>query len=306
MLFVKLCASKGNYLFKVLFQVCVLSLAIGLSASLSHAANGAPVVFSVPKNFNPKNVYVSFLGGTVTGKYYDKTTGYLTNLQNQHPYSLDDLTSPVSVGGNAPINVPAVYITDWTAGRLYMSLGTGVTAQPNPANKTDSLYNVRYFYFETNFNSTGVHVDISYIDCVSMGYSLRGVNTPHAKNNPLLTPVSTRTLATIAAQAATPLFANVVPSAKAILPEQFVRVLAPMSSPDPPTDPNPLYHDWTNYLKTTLSGKTIHIKGCYGGGGVSSHPETLVSQSYDYNATFDANGNATLTAKSDSGIYNPT
>ena len=280
-----------------------LVFALLLTASLAHALQGAPIVFSVPTH-SPGQVFVTFRGGSVTGVYYNKTTGQMTALQNDTPYSLSQLTSPVSVGGNAPINVPAVYVTSWNSGRLYISLGTGITTpQPDAACSSNPFYSVRWIYLEPTFDGSGVHANISYIDNLSMSYSLSAVNAPHAKNNPLLSP-DTKTLVTAAATASMVPAANVLPSPSAILPSpNFLRLLPPMAN-CAPTLPNPIYHDWSDYLRTTLSGKTFTIKGCYAGGGSDSHPETLVSQSYEYQAAVDASGNITLTAQSGSGAYN--
>ena len=288
---------------KSAFKVLLLVFAMLQTVSLAHALQGAPIVFSVPTH-SPDKVFVTFRGGSVTGTYYNKTTGQLTALVNETAYSLADLTSPVSVGGNAPINVPAVYITTWNSGRLYISLDTGITApQPDSACSSNPFYSVRWMYFEPTFDGSGVHTNITYIDDLSLSYSLSAENAPNAKNNPLLSP-DAKTLVTAAATAAKVPAANVLPSASAILPSpDFLRLLPPMAN-CAPTLPNPMYHDWSDYLKTTLPGHPFTIKGCYAGGGSDSHPETLTSQSYEYLATVDASGNITLTAQPGSGAYN--
>ncbi len=296
-----------NRWFMKLFIIPTLIIISFLTPPPLHAASGAPIVFSAPGR-SLDNIYVTFLGGTVTGKYYDQTTKQLQNLENGKAYSLKSLISPISVGGNAPVNEPAVYISNWVGGRLYFSLGTGITAQPNPACSSDPYYSVRWAYAEPTFDSTGVHTNITYIDNLSLSYSLQAINAPNAKNNPLLSP-DLKTLVTVAATAAKVPAGNVLPSPSAILPNKnFVRLLPPMATCNP-TVINPLYHDWTNYLQTTLKGKTIRIKGCYAGGGVDAdNPETLISQSYDYIATVSSDtgtlGNITLVAQTDSGQQN--
>jgi len=280
------------------------------------APKGVPIVFGPLGGFAPDKVFVHFLGGGkpgVKGRYYNKSTGTMEDLIRDTPYSLAELTSPVSVGGGAPANIPSVFITSYVSGRIYISLnapldGLGCCYQPASANPNDPNYLIRYQYIEPTVDAGGMHVNMSYIDCAAIGLILTAVNAPHSKNSPLATLVNTTQLVTAAANAATPPLANVVPSPKDILPSpKFARVLPPMAFHDA-TNPNPLYHDWTSYLKTTLQRQAIHIQGCFAGSQVGGIPqrERLTSQGYDYMATVDVNGNVTMTAQKGSGKANPT
>ncbi len=280
------------------------------------ASTGVPIVFGPLGGFAPEKVFVHFLGGGkpgVKGQYYNKTTNKMTDLIRDTPYSLAELTSPVSVGGGAPANIPAVFITSYVSGRIYISLnspldGLGCCYQPASADPSDPNYLIRYQYIEPTVDAGGMHVNMSYIDCLAIGLILMAVNAPHARNSPLDTRVNTTQLVTTAANAATPALANVVPSPQAILPSpKFARVLPPMAFHDA-NNPNPLYHDWTSYLKTTLQRQTIHIQGCFAGSQAGGIPqrERLTSQGYDYMAIVDASGNVTMTAQKGSGKANST
>lgn len=275
------------------------------------AAGGAPLVFGPLGGFGLENVYVQFLGGGgqgIRGHYYDKSLQRMAPLALDTPYRLSDIVSPLPVGRGAPANMPSVYIEHFISGRVYISVGgplknLGNGYQPASANPADQNYRIRYQYFEPTFNDSGVHVNLSYIDCLALGLILTAVNSSHFRNSPLATLVSTRILTTAAANAATPPGANVVPSAQSLPPApDFARVLPPMAYHDG-KKPNPLYHGWSDYLQKILPHGSVRIAGCFAGSkaGNISPPERLTSQTYDYLATFDAGGNVTMAAQKGSG-----
>ncbi len=280
------------------------------------ASKGVPIVFGPLGGFTLENVFVHFLGGGgagITGRYYNTGTKTLAPLSLDTPYRLTDIVSPISVGGGAPANMPSVFIESFISGRIYISLGTGLKNlgngyQPASADPNDPNYLIRYQYIEPTVDGWGMHVNMSYIDCLAIGLILMAVNAPHSTNSPLDTRINTTQLVTAAANAATPPMANVVPSPKDILPSpKFARVLPPMAFHDA-NNPNPLYHDWTSYLKTTLQRQPVHIQGCFAGSQAKgiSPAERLTSQGYDYMAIVDVSGNVTMTAQKGSGKASPT
>lgn len=267
-------------------------------------AQGVPIVFSLPIGVDPNKVFVQFVNTSVamTGIYRD-TLGVQHNLAINTAYSMASITSPVSAGGGAPANKPAVYVTDFQSGRLYVNFGnTGLSGlggkyQPDPGQSNDPNYSVRYQYFEPNIVGTAITADLSYIDYVAIPLSMQAVNAPNALNSPQTTTADG--LIIVRAAAATGLTANnnVLPSSSAVLPSPgFARVISPMFT-------GALYHDWTNYLKTFLPGKNASIQGCFVGVGPQPTPGNPLTQaqSYDFSIAFQANGDVILTANPGSG-----
>jgi hypothetical protein len=294
-----------------LWTAC-LTLVLCLPAAWSQAGQGAPVVFSAA-GFDPEKIFVQFLGGAgkgIDGYFYNMKKNTMESLKINTAYTLADLTSPFSMGG-APAGTPAVFIKNYISGRIYISLGVPLTIphdgyQPNSAKTDDPNYTVRYQYLEPTFDDGGVHVNMTYIDCLAIGMSLEAVHAPNARNNPLATTVDTTVLVTAAAAVAIRPNASVVPSPRQILPDPgFVRVLPPMATADSGVV-NPLYHDWTHYLKTVLQNKQTRIEGCFAGSGDAkiTPKERLSSQGYSYTATVDAQGDVTMTANKGSGAAN--
>lgn len=182
----------------------------------------------------------------------------------------------------------------------------------------DSNYLVRYQYFEPTIVADQINVDLSYIDFVSIPMSLAAINAPHATNSPQTTTANGLILVNAAAASGTTALNNVLPSSSQILPNaNFTRVVSPSLNATSAA----MYHDWTNYLQTTLSNKQVTLKGSYVGTGpqpawtnAQGYCQTAVppitdpnvcsryqAQSYDYIATFDSSGNVTMTPQSDSG-----
>ena len=284
---------------------------------IQNGVSGVPIVFSIPSGVSPSNLHIQFLNqtGSITGFYCEGTNGTVTNLAANTAYSMADITSPVSVGGGAPAGMPAVCISNFGSGRIYVNYGaTGlqnltVGYQPDPSATADANYLYRYQYVEPTIVGTQINVDMSYIDFVSIPISLTAENAPHATNNPQPTNATGLTMADDAATSATSYAGNVLPAPSALLPSaNFARVISPYLQ-------GAVYHDWTNYLKTTLQGQTITIKGCFAGVGTqpaaanycitnnvdSEHCPLYQGQSYDYIAVVNSDGSVTMNAQSDSG-----
>lgn len=117
---------------------------VGLGFASPARAQGVPIVFDLPAGVDPSRVFIQFLNTlvTMTGTYRG-ADGAQHSLAINTAYSLASITSPVSVGGGAPANKPAVYITDFRSGRAYISFGAtglkglGGNYQPDPANSAD-------------------------------------------------------------------------------------------------------------------------------------------------------------------------
>jgi len=264
---------------------------------------GVPIIFQLPQGISPTGVFVQFLNtaGTMSGYYLD-AKGTRKPLRVNKAYSMAEITGPQSVGGGAPANVPAVYITNFISGRIYINYGKtglsnlGGSYQPNPSQPNDANYAVRYQYFEINGNGGAVTTNLSYIDLTAIPLSLQAINAPHASNNPQNTTARGIPLAAAAGTSATSPNSNVLPSPASMLPNpQFTRVISPQWAGTP-------YHDWTNYLQSTLQGKTVLLAGFFAGVGnqPSGNPLTQ-AQSYDFTVTFNQAGDATFTAQPDSG-----
>ncbi|MFZ4774682.1 MAG: beta-1,3-glucanase family protein [Terrimicrobiaceae bacterium] len=286
-----------------LFSFCLVLMA---------NAQSVPIVFDLPVGtiygtgtIQPgdtiaNNIWVQFLNttGVMDGTYRDPL-GIEHALQINTPYSLASITSPVSVGGGAPINKAAVNISNFESGRVYINYGTsglsGLSGSYQPANQapSDPNYSVRYQYFEPTIVGAQANVDLSYIDFAAIPMSTRAVNSPNATNNPQLTTATGQALMNATANSGLAPNNNVVGSP---LPDNsFARVNSPQLMGN-------LYHDWTSYLQTTLQGKTAELKGLYVGTGTQPGiTPTVQRQSYDFIASFAANGDVTLTAQTGSG-----
>ena len=312
---------KRTWLRNVLLALPAVFLAL---AAHAYAATGVPIVFSLGAGIDPTKTYLQFISvtGTLTGYYYD-SSGVQHSLAANTAYAMSTITSSTSVGGGAPTNVPAIFISSFPSGRVYINYGTAglsgmsTAYQPSPTSAGDANYTVRYQYFEPTIATDQINVDLSYIDFTSIPMSLAAINAPHASNNPQTTTANGVTLVNATASSGTTALNNVLPSPSQILPNaNFTRIVSPSISPGSAA----LYHDWTNYLQTTLTSQQVTLKGYYVGTGTqpagaaqgycltASPPITdagecsrYQAQSYDYIATFDSSGNVTLTPQSDSG-----
>lgn len=273
-----------------------------LTGSALAQTAGVPFVFEIPNGMDPTQVHVQFLAKPVTGTYRDATGTQQTLLGNT-AYSLAEITSPVSVGGGAPANVPAVFVSEYDSGRVYVNFGqnglTGLSGTYVPVANldTDDNKSVRYQYFEPTVAGAQCNVDLSYIDFMSISMSLQAINAPHAQNNPQISTGSSGQMANATARTANSESAVLYPTGTKNLPDpSFVRVLSPQIS-------GSNYHDWTDYLKTTLPNKTARLSGCFSGVGSvqpTGDPKTT-KQCYDYTATFDSDGNVSLSPNKGSG-----
>lgn len=155
---------------------------------------------------------------------------------------------------------------------------------------------MRYQYFEPNIEATALTADLSYIDYVAIPLSMEAKNALHATNSPQNTVANGQALVNAAAASGLVVNNNVLPSSGAILPSaSFARVISPGFRGE-------LYHDWTSYLKSTLPGRTAHLRGCTVGVGPQPTGNPLTqAQSYDFTAAFQGNGDVILTALSGSG-----
>lgn len=273
-----------------------------LAGSALAQTPGVPMVFEIPEGMDPNKVHIQFLVKPITGSYRD-TTGTKQTLEESKSYSLAEITSPVSVGGGAPANQPAVFITGYDSGRVYLNFGDeglgglGGDYQPVANLDTDVNKSVRYQYFEPTIAGAQCNIDLSYIDFTSISLSLQAINAPHAHNNPQITTGSATQMANATARTGKSESAVLYPTGTKNLPDpSFVRVLSPQIW-------GSNYHDWTHYLKTTLPNKTARLSGCFSGVG-STQPTgdpATTKQCYDYTATFNQDGSVNLKPNKGSG-----
>ncbi len=265
-------------------------------------ANGVPLVFSIPSEQNPSNTFVNFVtvNTNFSGMYRD-ASGTAHSLVRNTNYSLATLISPVSVGGGAPSNHPAVLISNFISGRIYFNYGAAglvnISDGYRPAAQTpaDPNYKTRWAYLEPTVENSKFTGNLSYIDMFAFSISLEAINAPHAVNNPQLSAHG-KAFAEATAATSIGVGSNILPDAGAMLPStNFARIIAPQLRGD-------LYTSWSNYLKGYLPGKTNTLKGLFAGVGTqpSGHPLTQM-QTYEFKVTFDTNGNAHLKAQPGSG-----
>ena len=271
--------------------------------SNAQVSTNVPIIFEIPPDVSPTNVFVQFFNtsGVIKGTYLDNT-GTEHSLNITSSYSMAELTSPIAIKDSVPSNTPAVLISLFESGRVYVNYGQHglyrgkAPYQPAAHVNTDTNYTFRYQYFEPTVVGAQMNADLSYIDFISIPMSMEAINAPHASNNPQNTTASGIDIINAAALTSTIPSNNVLPNASAMLPnENFARVISPQLA-------GGLFHGWEHYLQTTLQGKTTHIKGIYVGTG--PQPTTNIyeqAQNYDFLVTFDAEGNALLTAQPGSG-----
>jgi len=135
-----------------------------------------------------------------------------------------ELTSPISVSGSVPTNTPAVLISNFESGRVYINYGSNGLHRinsnylPDPNLNTDTNYTVRYQYFEPTVVGAQINVDLSYIDFATIPISMEAINAPHAANNPQKTTASGIALINSVALSSSIPSNNVLPSSSAMLP----------------------------------------------------------------------------------------
>jgi hypothetical protein len=287
---------------KLSIIACLITLGVLSCMFFAQKANAdVPIVFDLPAGTDPDKVWVQFLGtNPLTGTYRD-SSGHQLELKKNSPYSFAQITSPTPVSAAAPANKPAVLITEFVGGRIYVNFGNeglqGLVGgyQPSLQNPTDPNIDKRWQNFEVTVEENKYNGNMTYIDCISISWSMEAKNAPTAKNPQLLTPADCQTLAE--ATAATPVApdSNVVPLGKILPSPDFVRVLGTMQAPKK-------YHDWKNYLQTTLQGKTTRIAGVFVGLGDQPAADSLLqAQTFDFLVTFDTAGNAHMVAQTGSG-----
>ncbi|SDK88804.1 hypothetical protein SAMN05660337_1583 [Maridesulfovibrio ferrireducens] len=307
-----------------------LILFLSLPASIYAAA--IPIVFKLNAKHDPDKVYATFyncVGATpapsITGTY-NNAEGTGIALSTTRSYKMSELTSSSSIATGVPAGVPAVLISDFNSGRIYISydqaMGSFGCTQPStePTSNDPSL-GIRFQPMELDIESGSVggvmtpiiNTNLTYIDYAAIALSLTVKNaTSTIANNPLMTSVSSELLTDILGKTTIENYSTVRPSASDKLPStNFTRVLSPTSA-----DKVRKFNDWTNYLKTTLfastttNNKPIKIKGFFAGvggqpannGGLATDREARnQTQSYDYLVKFGANGDATMTAQAGSG-----
>lgn len=279
--------------------------------AIADVTPGVPLVFKMGPGVDPANVFVVFPGttGDTFKAYCNNSTGSGESnvLQANTSYSMSALTGTTSVGGGAPANVPAVYVTQFSSGRVYISLDDQLSwadagYTPDATNTNDVNYNIRYQYIEPTIVGAQINVDMSYIDFTAISMSLEAKNAPHASNNPQKTIAPSLQLIQAAAKSSATPYSNVLPSSADMFPSaNFARVISTHLGPTN-------YHDWTTYLTDFMPGKSTLISGCYAG---TQQPEneqppmfkdsTTQQQSYEFNATYSGVGDVTLTSLPGSG-----
>ncbi|SMF05457.1 beta-1,3-glucanase family protein [Desulfovibrio gilichinskyi] len=309
-----------------------LALMLCLLLPASILAADIPIVFKLNAKHDPEKVYATFYNcvgagpsPSITGTYNGPTSSGQA-LSTTRSYKMSELTSPSSIATGVPAGVPAVLVSDFNSGRIYISydspMGTFGCTQPStePTSNDPSL-GIRFQPMELDIESGTVstvttpilNTNLTYIDYAAIALSLTIQNATAVNNNPLKTSVTSEVLTKTLGKTTIVQDATVRPSASDALPStNFTRVLSPTSA-----DMCRKYNDWTNYLKTTLyqsttvNSKPIKIKGLFGGvGGQPANAAPLTAadrtarnqtQSYDYEVTFAANGDATMTAQTGSG-----
>ncbi|GEM_PF-6482944 len=284
-------------------------------------AGSIPIVFKLRDGLDPGEVYATFYNcinnaSSITGTY-NSDSGQ-KNLNTSQSFSMQELTGKTSIATGVPKGVPAVLISDFKSGRIYISYKNelqsfGCTQPSTEPSSQDKNLGTRYQPMELDIENGVINTNLTYIDYAAIALSLTVKNaTSNITNNPLLTTVSSETLTDILGKTTITDYSTVRPSSADRLPnESFARVLSPTSA-----DMCKKFNDWTHYLKTTLyqsttvNNKPIKIKGLFGGvgaqpanaGGLATNPKARnQTQSYDYHVVFDANGDATMTAQAGSG-----
>ncbi|TIH18457.1 hypothetical protein D0S45_04365 [Marinifilum sp. JC120] len=276
-------------------------------------ADGVPVVFSLASGQDANDVYVTFFNcqsgaGLISGTFNNASGAQA--LSTSQSYTMKSLTSVTSVANGVPAGVPSIQLDSFPSGRIYLSIGGSPTATPcsepsTDPNSGDASLGVRYQPMELDVTNGVVNADLTYIDYAAIALSLIVQNsTTTVTNSPLLTSVSSEVLTDALGKSSSPNYQTVQPSPSDRLPSaNFARVLSPTTAAEVPD-----FHDWTNYLKTTLyqittvQNKPIKISGLFSGVGNSptGNPKTQ-QQLYDYLVTVDINGDITFTAQGNSG-----
>ncbi|HAS90330.1 MAG TPA: hypothetical protein DCS48_13695 [Desulfovibrio sp.] len=290
-----------------------------------------PIVFKLRDGLDPENVYVTFYNcisnvSSITGTYNGPTQNGLS-LNTSDSFSMAEITGTTAIATGVPAGVPAVLISEFKSGRIFISYDSkmksfGCTQPSTEPSSNDPSLGIRFQPMELDIelgNSTNsvetpiINTNLTYIDYASIALSLTVKNSTTAvTNSPLLTTVSSETLTDTLGRASLTAYSTVQPSSSDRLPgSKFTRVLSPTSS-----DMSGKFNDWTHYLKTTLNqsttvdGKPIKIQGLFGGvsgqpanngGGANVKAARNQTQSYDYHVTVDANGDVTMTAQAGSG-----
>ena len=262
---------------------------------------GVPLVFATPHH--RASVFIQFLAD-VEGFYRD-INGQKHSLQPYKPYSLLSLVSPTPLVQSVPAHLPAVFLTSFS-GRFYISLHHGLkdmvpgyipaaNSGPSGGNQGDPNFACCYQYIEPTVTGNQINIDMSYIDFTAISLCMTAKNAPHAQNG-RQTSESSLKLATATATASVA-NAAVLPASTDLLPSaNFARVISPgLGAPS-------MYHDFTAYLTGTLASQSVRLAGTFQGVGQPpwSNP-ALQAQSYDFNATFDRQGNVTLSPNLGSG-----
>lgn len=292
---------------KRILLLVVASFLLSFPAIADVTPPGVPIVFKVGPGIDPDKVFVLFPDPSSNfDAYCNNATGSGTtnSLLGGVSYSLSSLTGTTSVGGGAPANVPAVYVTTFTSGRVYLSFDSPLTwptavYTPDATNTGDPNYYIRYQYIEPTVAGAQMNVDMSYIDFTAISMSLEAKNAPSATNNPQKTNASALQLIQAAAKSSTTPYDNVLPSAADMFPsDNFVRVISSHLG-------GAKYHDWTHYLQDFMPGKSTLISGCFTGVQSGNPPsfanKSVQQQSFMFNATFGAGGDVTLASLPGSG-----
>ncbi len=289
---------------------CVASLPLP-SASASDVP--LDLVFENLSGNSSSQIWIQFLGGEAVTGTYTNIFGDSQQLLANTAYSLDQLVDPTT--GKSTVSISNF------SGRVYVSYGAyGLQAlgtnngnyTPAAANSSDPNYTTRYQYMEPTIaqqsdGTSTVYADLSYIDftAISLSLSARDSNTG-AYNTTVSNykQISANTQQLVNATVGTAASASdaILPAgASQTLPnDTFARVISPQFSSAG------VYHDFTNYL-TALDGKSVTLNGTFVGTGQQPSGNSLTqAQTYNFTGSFDASGNITLTAQSDSGYSNVT
>jgi hypothetical protein len=175
------------------------------------ALSGLNLTFAIENpNYNPSNVYVTFLGGTLEATYSGSQT-----VQLNQSYTIAQLNGPVN-------------ITKFDAGRVFVSYGAGVagTDPPEPVNPDIPSYSVRHDKIEITYkpkDQSGV-ADLTAVDFFAIPMEL------NTYQNGSATPVQTLTYNISANSLTSQIAALAGDSNQVLLTDQngnFLRVLSP-------------------------------------------------------------------------------
>jgi hypothetical protein len=243
------------------------------------ALSGLNLTFKVENpNYNTSNVYVTFIDGGLQATYDGGQA-----VQLNHSYSLDELKGPIN-------------LTNYNAGRVFISLGAGVAGDkpPEMVNPSIPSYNVRHDKFEITYNTTNAN-SVSNLTAVDFFGIPLELNTYTSGSS---SPVDSLTYRISADTLTSELAALAGDSNQVLLTNngQFLRVLAPHTTTATGIQYYRSLQPYIDYVKTwQTEGQPAHshttIEGRYEQNGSTARTE---SQDYYFLTTVESDGGLKL------------